>query len=334
MKNSKIYHISTIISVVLGLVFVFHSTSLHAQFRTDVDESGKELPKAACPLGESVTQYWECGVKLTARNAPVTGATATVPVPVSCPEQQVKIAEERHSPYAKVDYKKQAGGCRLMVISIPSLPAGETAEVITRFECTSSTQLKPENVESYQKPDVKKLPKSFGRYLKPSDKIESRDKSIVKLSKEIGTDAESAWAEVEAVYDWVQANIEYKNGKLKGALAALKDGTGDCEELSSLFIAICRAKGIPARTVWVPEHCYAEFYLVDEDGKGFWFPCQPAGDKAFGEMPFQYVILQKGDSFQLPGERKPVRYLPQQIKAKAKVPPSYQMVGELVQPQE
>ena len=44
--------------------------------------------------------------------------------------------------------------------------------------------------------------------------------------------------------------------------AALRDGTGDCEELSSLFIALCRAHGIPARTVWVPDHCYPEFYLA------------------------------------------------------------------------
>jgi len=155
----------------------------------------------------------------------------------------------------------------------------------------------------------------------------------VKLSRTIGQDAENAWAEVEAVYDWVQANIKYENGRLKGALAALKDGTGDCEELSSLFIALCRAKGIPARTVWVPEHCYAEFYLEDENGNGFWFPCQPAGDKAFGEMPFQYVILQKGDNFSFPGDRKKYRYLPQQITAKGKVKPSYQMIGEIVQPE-
>ncbi len=317
----------------LGMAFFFAVSSVFAQFKDNVDEEGKELPQGGCSLGESAVQYWECGIRITARSAPVTNIVATVPVPVSWPEQKVKVAEDRHSPYANVKIQKQRGGSALMIIKIPSLPAGETAEVVTRYECESSIQTAPENTDIFQKPNLKELPKSFGLYLKPSEKIESRDKAIVKLSRTIGQDAENAWAEVEAVYDWVQANIKYENGRLKGALAALKDGTGDCEELSSLFIALCRAKGIPARTVWVPEHCYAEFYLEDENGNGFWFPCQPAGDKAFGEMPFQYVILQKGDNFSFPGDRKKYRYLPQQITAKGKVKPSYQMIGEIVQPE-
>ncbi|MBO5438747.1 MAG: transglutaminase domain-containing protein, partial [Thermoguttaceae bacterium] len=86
------------------------------------------------------------------------------------------------------------------------------------------------------------------------------------------------------------------------------------------------------RTVWVPEHCFAEFYLENENGDGFWFPCQPAGDKAFGEMPFQYIILQKGDNFTMPGDRKKYRYLPQQMKTKSKAAPSYQWISEVVTP--
>lgn len=317
----------------LGTLFWLSGTVVFAQFKENVDESGKELPQGGCSLGDSVVQYWECGIQITARSAPVTNIVATVPVPVSWPEQKVRVAEDRHSPYANVKIQKQHGGSSLMIIKIPSLPAGETAEVVTRYECESSAQIAPENTDGFQKPNLKELPKSFGLYLKPSEKIESKDKAIVKLAKTIGQDAKTAWDEVEAVYDWVQANIKYENGPLKGALAALHDGTGDCEELSSLFIALCRAKGVPARTVWVPEHCYAEFYLVDAEGNGFWFPCQPAGDKEFGEMSFQYVILQKGDSFSFPGDRKKYRYLPQQITAKGKVKPSYRMIGEIVQPE-
>ncbi len=316
----------------LTAVFAAVSTSAWAQFKENVDENGSEIPSGGCSLGDSAVQYWECGIKLTARSAPVTNVVATVPVPVNWPEQKVKISEERYSPYAKVSFQKQPGGSTLMVIKMSSLPAGESAEVVARFECESYALTRPEDPSKFQKPDVKDLPKTFRLYLLPSDKIESKDKAIVKLSKEIGTDAENVWDEIEAVYDWVQKNIKYENGQLKGALAALKDGTGDCEELSSLFIALCRAKGVPARIVWVPEHCYAEFYLTDKDGNGFWFPCQPAGDKAFGEMPFQYVILQKGDNFTLPGSRKKVRYLPEQISAKSSVKPGCEMIGKIVTP--
>ena len=43
-----------------------------------------------------------------------------------------------------------------------------------------------------------------------------------------------------------------------------------CEERAAVFIAFCRAVGIPARLVWVPSHNWAEFFLVDNDGKGQW----------------------------------------------------------------
>ena len=81
---------------------------------------------------------------------------------------------------------------------------------------------------------------------------------------------------------------------------ALSTGVGDCEELTSLFIALCRQHGIPARSVWVDGHTYPEFYLVDGQGVGEWFPCQAAGDRAFGSLPAMRPILQKGDRFQIP----------------------------------
>jgi hypothetical protein len=62
--------------------------------------------------------------------------------------------------------------------------------------------------------------------------------------------------------------------------------------------------------VWVPGHTYAEFYLLDDEGKGHWFPCQPAGARAFGGIPDNRPILQKGDNFKDPDRPKDrLRYL-------------------------
>ena len=72
--------------------------------------------------------------------------------------------------------------------------------------------------------------------------------------------------------------------------------------MASLFVALCRAAEIPARIVWVPEFCYAEFYLLDKNGEGHWLPCSPAGAKAFGEMPDTKLMLAKGDNFRPPYE--------------------------------
>jgi hypothetical protein len=160
-------------------------------------------------------------------------------------------------------------------------------------------------------PDTKKMSREIRPFLAPSPKIESRDSKIRSLSKQIVSEHEKAWEKVEAIYDYVREHVKYKEGApLRGAVSAIKDGTGDCEDMTSLFIALCRAADIPARTVWVPGHCYPEFYLEDDKGAGRWFPCQIAGSREFGGILENRPILQKGDNFkplQAKGERQ--RYM-------------------------
>jgi hypothetical protein len=61
--------------------------------------------------------------------------------------------------------------------------------------------------------------------------------------------------------------------------------------------------------VWIPDHCYPEFYLQDADGKGSWFPCQAAGTRQFGRMDEYRPVLQKGDRFTVPETKGPTRYV-------------------------
>lgn len=303
------------------------SPAAYAQFKA----ADSEKPAGGTTLGEKQTAFWECGLEVIARSGECKSILATVPVPVDWPEQKVKLVEENVSPYAKkVDFKTQVGGVKLMVVTIPILPQGEKAEVRLRYEVDSFMQEAPKDTTGFKKKDVKEVRRdpALRQYLLESPKIEIKSKEIIAAAKNLGND-DDGWKAVEEIYDWVRAEVKYVNGPLKGALAALKDKTGDCEELTSLFVAICRVKGIPARTVWVPEHCYAEFYLEDKNGVGHWFPCQTAGDRAFGEMPFQYIILQKGDNFEKVVEKGRVRYLPQEMKASVNKP-SCKFIGEKV----
>lgn len=251
-------------------------------------------------LDKSQVQRWQAGAIVSADSGPCSGIVAYVPVPIDWPEQEVKVLEEKVSPTAKISYQTVDATVKLMVVRIGKLPAGDRGEALVTFEIKRSTLLPPEKTDGYHVPDPHKMDSRVRMYLTPSPMIESRSPKIRALAKEIGADKEKAWDQVEAIYDWVREKVKYKNGPLKGALAALRDGTGDCEELTSLFIAICRARDIPARTVWVPGHCYPEFYLVDEEGNGHWFPCQAAGTKAFGGIPELRPILQKGDNFRPP----------------------------------
>ena len=278
--------------------------SLRAQFK----EGGSEPNDMK--TGQTQVTRWRAGMIIRASGGACKGITGYAPVPADWPEQEVSILKEEKTGGARISYEMVDGGAKIMNVHVGHLDGGDEAQAIVTVEIRRSTILPPEKTDIYSIPDPAKLPYNIRLYLTPSPKIESGDPKIRQLAKEIGADQEKAWEHVEAIYDWVRKKIKYQNGPLKGALAGLKDGTGDCEELSSLFIAICRAANIPARTVWVPGHCYSEFYLVDNEGKGRWFPCQSAGKREFGGISEMRPILQKGDNFRpLKGTKERQRYM-------------------------
>ncbi len=243
------------------------------------------------------------------------GVYAHMAVPTDWPEQQVRIVDEDISPSARVTYQMIGGMVRAMQLRVAKLRGGEEAKAIVTFEVRRNSILAPEDTDQYVLPDPKKLDHTLRMYLAPSPGIESTDRKIRAFAKQIDTDQEKAWDRVEAIYDRVREKVKYKfDKKLRGALAALDSGVGDCEELTSLFVAVCRANEIPARTVHVVGHCYPEFYLLDADGKGHWFPCQAAGSRAFGGIPELRPILQKGDNIHPPNNRRDrQRYLASHI---------------------
>lgn len=297
--------------VIFGLAFLGLSHALTAQ----------ELDKLPANKGirfdeEEVVQRWQVGIQIQAITE-CRGIFATAPIPTDWPEQRVEIVEEDLSPeVSDLKFRVLEGGVKQMMVRIPRLTAGKTAHALVTVEVRRKRILSPENGKVLEKP--KKLPRDIRKFLGFSPYIETRNPQIKAAARNVMKSMPAdtpAWEQVETIYDWVRETIEYKNGKLKGAAAALKDGNGDCEELTSLFIAMCRLNGIPARTVWVPNHCYPEFYLEDDYGNGYWIPCQAAGTRDFGSMPDTRPVLQKGDNFDVPELRgKKQRYVAEYLK--------------------
>ncbi len=263
-------------------------------------------------LDQELVQQYEVGVVVTADGGPCGNIVGTTAIPIDWPEQQVRIVAEDVSPFVQsITYRDIGATVKQMVIKIPSLPAGEEARAVVTVEVTRRSLAPPAHTSKLKVPERKKLSRDLKKYLGPSPYIESASGKIKSLSKQIVPDKDlPAWQKVERLYDWVREHVKYEEGKIKGALAALEEKSGDCEELTSLFIALCRAQGIPARMVWVPQHCYPEFYLVDEADEGHWFPCQAAGARDFGGIPELRPILQKGDQFKTPEKpRQTERYI-------------------------
>ncbi len=283
-------------------------------------------------LGDETTTQWRFGVIVNARGGSVAGIQAAFPVPTDWPEQTVKIAGEEKSPTVrKIAYRVLDGGVKQMLVTIPRLKTGEEARAVVTFEITKRDILEPPAKGEFSIPA--KTARELQKFLLPSPYIESRDPKFAQIAPQILIRQERAWEQTEEIYKFVRENVKYEFAEeIRPAIEALNRRQGDCEELTSIFIAICRASKIPARMVWVPGHCYPEFYLTDADGRGHWFPCQAAGEKhEFGRMKEARPILQKGDNFRVPGEKEPQRYVKQTLSAtNAEVPPAVKFVMERV----
>jgi transglutaminase-like putative cysteine protease len=120
------------------------------------------------------------------------------------------------------------------------------------------------------------------RYLTPEPYCESDSADMVTLAQQLKTDTERET--VRKIFQWVTSNVQYA-GYIKnprGAAYALTHGKGDCTEYMYLFVALCRAAGIPARglggyvvdrnAMLRPQayHNWAEFYL-----NGVWHVADP-----------------------------------------------------------
>ena len=259
-------------------------------------------------MDKPLTKKWQVGVKVRAVGGNVGSLFGTIPVPSDWPEQQVKVVAEDVSPHVgSVTYRMIDGGVRQMVFEIPQIPANDTAKALITFEVTKSSMLPPTDTTVLVIP--KSPPKETRKFLGPSPMIEIANAKIKNLTKELVTGKEGAWAQIESLCDGVREKVKLDKDKIKGALAALRDGKADKEDMTALFVACCRVHKVPARMVWIPDSCYAEFYLEDAKGKGYWFPCQVAGDKSFGAQPDQRPILQKGDNFKVPEKKESMRFV-------------------------
>jgi hypothetical protein len=157
----------------------------------------------------------------------------------------------------------------------------------------------------------------FARFLSP-DRLVPVDGKIARVSASLEDANGSSYQQARAIYEYVLANMKYdKRGVGWGrgdALYACNRKRGNCTDFHSLFIALARSRGIPARFVIgfplgpagsgkIPGyHCWAEFYSGGE-----WVPVDASEawqhpklrDYYFGHLDADRVAFTMGRDLEL-----------------------------------
>ena len=254
---------------------------------------------AAISFSDASTNRWRVGAQILGGTRSCKNLLITIPVPTEWPEQQVRLHKENFPPEIRsADYRELNSGVRQLVVEISKLKAKQLIEFTVTFDVTTKRIVAPEDTDQLKIPQ--RPPRELKDYIGVSPQISYRNSKLRNKVKEIIKEEEKAWDKVESIFDWVRDNIQYRNDEPSDSLSVFRKKSGCSEDLVGLFVAMCRAAKIPARMVWVEGAQFAEFYLVDAQEKGHWYPCQVAGRREFGSNAEPRIILQKGDNIKVP----------------------------------
>jgi hypothetical protein len=85
------------------------------------------------------------------------------------------------------------------------------------------------------------------KYLRPTRYCNSRAPQVIALAHALGAHEEPDLAFAQAAFAFAKEELTLEIAPIDGVEETLRRGTGTCFDLISVFIALCRAAGIPAR---------------------------------------------------------------------------------------
>ena len=95
---------------------------------------------------------------------------------------------------------------------------------------------------------------SLKECLEPQNDVECDDPVLIGYSEQICEDASDDWEKVYKIYTYITRGMAYDNVESDSdseafqdsAVDVIRDGKGICEGFANVFVALCRAQGIPA----------------------------------------------------------------------------------------
>lgn len=259
-----------------------------------------------------IRRKWRVGVVIKTGKAPIKDVLARIPIPQDWPEQQVSVFKNEIPGNFEIEKVEQLDGLQRLILHGRSIEARQTVVALMTYVVTTKAINPPEDTSVFKLPDAKD--RDLKIFLSTSAGINFRNKKMRKQAEQLMGTASTDWERVHAIYQWVRENIEQlpEDPRVEhlGAQAAFVKKRGFTEDMTGLFIAMCRAVKVPARMVFVDGSPTAEFMLADPNGEHHWFPCDVAGLEAFGKTVEPKLILQKGDNINVPGEKGRRKFVP------------------------
>ncbi|HSA55872.1 MAG TPA: transglutaminase-like domain-containing protein [Gemmatimonadaceae bacterium] len=125
-------------------------------------------------------------------------------------------------------------------------------------------------VPRYSLPTAERWQRAFARHLREEPRLEVADTGIMRLARRLTAGTSDPARAVDAILRWVSDSLaRVATPSPVSAAGTLARGGGDAPEFARLFVALCRAAGVPAQTVgglWYTGerfyyHAWAEVYL-------------------------------------------------------------------------
>jgi len=135
-------------------------------------------------------------------------------------------------------------------------------------------------------------------YLQGSEHIQSESPIIDSLAQTLKTG--DFLTTMQNNFNFVSQITNSSTGILTDALTALRRNRASCNGKSRLFVALCRAQGIPAKVIGGiilengskrTSHLWANVYY-----QGYWIPFDVL-NQYFAKLPANYLELYQGDEF-------------------------------------
>jgi tetratricopeptide (TPR) repeat protein len=218
---------------------------------------------------------------------------------------------------AKTPYQEYTYEVKGALEQKPVSQGGEDAvDVIvddkTPVTLTATLQVMPFNYRSFlaKNKSFAPLTEEARQYLGKSDRIDPTNPRVKRIAASLK--ANTPVATVKNALRWLEANITYKlkNGsefnEFKTLDEILDRRHTKCDGYSALFVALCRAAGVPAREVegfakGGPEfarpgclagHMWAEFYLAG----GGWIVVEPQRIRDLGHIQIDRFEMRRQDA--------------------------------------